>query len=122
MSEVVDENQLSATPETQAPQEEAKKPEVPEPKLFTTSGTPQHPELRTFLEEKLKHPYNKYCIDCKKNLSTHAVVWLGLFVCKTCAEAHRVTFGGNQYSYVKDVFGEMWDDYQLRSICFGGNL
>jgi hypothetical protein len=34
---------------------------------------------------------------------------------------HRITFGGNQYSYVKDVYGEQWDDYQLRSVCLGGN-
>lgn len=32
-----------------------------------------------------------------------------------------MTFGGNQYSYVKDVHNEQWDDYQLRSVCFGGN-
>ena len=34
---------------------------------------------------------------------------------------HRITFGGNQYSYVKNVFEEHWDDYQLRSVAFGGN-
>jgi hypothetical protein len=34
---------------------------------------------------------------------------------------HRITFGGNQYSYVKDVYNEHWDDYQLRSVCIGGN-
>ena len=78
--------------------------------------------MKTFLEDKLRHPYNKYCIDCKKNLSTHAILWLGLFVCKTCAEMHRVSFGGNQFSLVKDIHNEQWDDYQLRSICFGGNL
>ena len=48
-------------------------------------------------------------------------MWLGVFVCKDCAETHLSTFGGNQFSYVKDVYNEQWDDYQLRSICFGGN-
>lgn len=44
-----------------------------------------------------------------------------MFVCKDCADLHKETFGGNQYSYIKDVHNEQWDDYQLRSICFGGN-
>lgn len=46
---------------------------------------------------------------------------MGIFLCNDCANVHRITFGGNQYSYVKDVFGEQWDDYQLRSVCLGGN-
>jgi hypothetical protein len=29
--------------------------------------------------------------------------------------------GGNQFCYVKNIFGELWDDYQLRSIALGGN-
>lgn len=29
--------------------------------------------------------------------------------------------GGNQHLYIKDIFGEQWDDYQLRSIGLGGN-
>jgi len=69
----------------------------------------------------LSNPYNKYCIDCKKNQTTHALIWLGAFVCKDCAECHRDFFGGNSFSYVKDVYGELWDDYQLRSVSFGGN-
>jgi len=67
------------------------------------------------------NPYNKYCLDCRKNQTTHFLTWLGIFVCGECAEEHRVTFGGNQYTYVKDVLNEHWDDYQLRAIAFGGN-
>jgi hypothetical protein len=89
--------------------------------VFKTSGHPQHEDLKKFLQEKLANPYNKYCLDCKKNLTTHCIVWLGVFVCKDCADLHKGTFGGNQYSYIKDVNNEQWDDYQLRSICFGGN-
>jgi len=63
--------------------------------MFKSSKFPQQPELKAFLQEKLANPYNKYCIDCKKNQTTHAIVWLGVFVCKDCAELHRVTFGGN---------------------------
>lgn len=66
-------------------------------------------------------PHNKYCIDCKKNLSTHCVVWLGSFVCKDCAAMHRMQLGGQSFTYIKDVFKEHWDDYQLRSVCIGGN-
>lgn len=67
------------------------------------------------------NPYNKYCIDCKKNQTSHCIVWLGVFVCEQCAALHKTTFGGNQYSYIKDVYNEHWDDYQLRSVCLGGN-
>lgn len=59
----------------------------------------------------MSNPYNKYCIDCKKNQTTHAILWLGIFVCKNCADEHRANFGGNQKCYIKDVFGELWDDY-----------
>ena len=96
-------------------------PPKPEVVFFTSSSIAQPPALAEFLKEKLSNPYNKYCLDCKKNQTTHAIVWLGVFVCKDCADLHRVTFGGNQYSYIKDVYGEQWDDYQLRSVCFGGN-
>lgn len=72
--------------------------------------------MKKYLEEKLANPYNKYCIDCKKNKTTHAIIWLGAFVCEECANMHKDLFGGNQYSYVKNVYKENWDDYQLRSL------
>mmetsp|Transcript_8612 Transcript_8612/g.13345 ORF Transcript_8612/g.13345 Transcript_8612/m.13345 type:complete len:93 (-) Transcript_8612:688-966(-) len=53
--------------------------------FFTSSHIAQPAGLKEFFEEKLAHPYNKYCIDCKKNQTTHAVVWLGAFVCEECA-------------------------------------
>ena len=81
----------------------------------------QPKELKEFFEEKLSNPYNKYCIDCKKNQTTHALLWLGAFVCGSCANQHKELQGGNFNVYVKDVYGELWDDYQLRSICIGGN-
>jgi hypothetical protein len=89
--------------------------------MFKTSQYPQSPELKEYLTQKLANPYNKYCIDCKKNMTSHALIWLGVFVCKDCAQTHQGTFGGNCNSYVKDVFNEQWDDYQLRSVAFGGN-
>jgi len=64
------------------------------------------------------NPYNKYCIDCKKNLTTHALIWLGIFVCEHCAFEHVDLLPHNSFSkvYPKKVMGEMWDDYQLKSI------
>lgn len=69
----------------------------------------------------MSDPFNKFCIDCKKNQTSHAILWLGSFVCKDCADEHRALFGGNNSCYIKDVFGELWDDYQLKSVALGGN-
>lgn len=51
---------LAKMPDLQAPKEE------PKVNYFKTSGTPQPPELKAYLSEKLSNPYNKYCVDCKK--------------------------------------------------------
>lgn len=73
------------------------------------------------MEDLLKIPFNTYCVDCKENRTTHAIVWLGAFVCKKCADDLLKTVGGNHQVYVKDIFGEHWDDYQLNSMTKGGN-
>ena len=78
--------------------------------FFKSSNILQAVEVTNFFKEQLGNPYNKYCIDCKKNLTTHAVVLLGAYVCKDCAELHRSNFG-NSTSYVKDIYNEHWDDY-----------
>ena len=113
---------------TVAPVEEAKVEEKPEevekdegPPLFKSSQFPQPKELEAYLKEKLANPYNKYCLDCKEKTTTHCLLWLGAYVCKDCAEVHKQTFGGQSQVYVKDVFNEHWDDFQLRSVAFGGN-
>ena len=49
------------------------------------------------------------------------IVWLGAYVCGHCAEEISKSQGGNQYCYIKDIFGEQWDDYQLLSLAYGGN-
>ena len=92
-----------------------------EKSFFKSSTIEQPAELKKFLEEKLSTPYNKYCIDCKNKPTTHCIVWLGSYVCEDCAQVHLGAFGGNQYSYIMDVYNEQWDDYQLRSVCLGGN-
>jgi hypothetical protein len=69
-----------------------------------------------------ENPFNKYCIDCKKNRTTHFLLWLGTFVCESCSINHLNLPNGRQSkSYVKNVFKEQWDDYQLRAIETGGN-
>jgi recombinational DNA repair protein (RecF pathway) len=69
-----------------------------------------------------KNAYNKYCIDCKKEQTTHVAIYLGTFICANCAELHK------QFSQqkklrcqIKAIAGEQWDDYQLKSIQVGGN-
>lgn len=47
-------------------------------------------------------------------------MFYGVYVCKSCADTHKEHFGNHQV-YVKDVYGEQWDDYQLRSLVIGGN-
>lgn len=78
----------------------------PEVELFKTSGLPQDSKLKEFLQEKMTYKYNKYCIDCKRNQTTHFLVWNGSFVCATCAQEHVKVFGGNSNVYVKDVYNE----------------
>ena len=65
-----------------------------EDNYFKASDFAQPPELQEFLKSKLQNPFNKYCLDCKKNLTTHALIWLGTFVCAGCAKIHRQNFGG----------------------------
>ena len=71
----------------------------------------------------MSNKFNKYCIDCQNNKTTHALIWHGIFVCKECAEKHLIELPKSSMStcYVKDVFGELWDDYQLKSVQLGGN-
>lgn len=67
-------------------------------------------------------PFNKYCIDCKRNKTTHALVWLGIFVCESCSVKHLNLPNASQSRiFVKNALKEHWDDYQLRSIQLGGN-
>lgn len=81
----------------------------------------QHLDLKIYLDMKISEPYNHFCINCKRRKSTHFLLWLGAFVCGNCAEGVKQTCGGNKYCYVKDVFGDQWDDYQLRAVAHGGN-
>ena len=48
------------------------------------------------------------------------MIYYGVFVCTTCAKNHIANFRQSE-NYVKDIYNEHWDDYQLRSIQIGGN-
>ena len=56
-------------------------------------------------------PFNMFCIDCKENRTTHAIIWLGAFVCKNCSADLLKAVGGNQHCYIKDMYNEHWDDF-----------
>ena len=91
---------------------------------FKSSALPQPEELRTYLQGILTgDPYNKFCVDCHHNLSTHACLAYGIFICGACAYIHQIAFGGKSRSQIKDVFAEQWDDAQLEAIApgIGGN-
>lgn len=77
-----------------------------EVKSFVTSSMAQSPELKVYLEEVISNPFNNFCIDCKQNKTTHAIVWLGAYVCGDCCAAIITAQGGNQHCYIKDIFGE----------------
>ena len=86
--------------------------------FFLTSEIKQPEELTEFLKNEMTGtPFNKYCIDCKKNQTSHFLVWLGTFVCQGCAIMHlNLPHGCQSKSYVKEVYKDHWDDYQLKSL------
>ena len=92
--------------------------------FFKTSELPKPQAISDFLKKlHTKNAFNKYCIDCKKNATTHALIWLGTFVCETCAKMHldHLPNGCQSKTYVKKIADEHWDDYHLRSVQLGGN-
>ena len=88
---------------------------------FKSSGVDQHVDLRLYLDMKICEPYNHFCINCKRRKSSHFLLWIGAFVCEHCAHAVQINCGGNMNCYVKNVFRDQWDDYQLRAVAYGGN-
>ena len=76
-----------------------------------------HATLKTILDSD---PFNVYCIDCKKNVADHASITYGVFICGDCAKGHLVHLG-MEYSYIKSLYKEVWDQYQLNFMQLGGN-
>jgi hypothetical protein len=81
--------------------------------------------VTTYLKNLIERDtYNKYCVDCQENKSTHASVSYGLFLCETCAKGHLQMVNGSRFqALVKPIFGEWWDDYSLEAVSsgLGGN-
>lgn len=117
----MDHGDVDKTAEDQIPMNDEPEEIIPDIKSFKTSTMEQNPELKEYLEQLLKDPFNTFCIDCKQNKTSHAIVWLGAFVCADCAKALVKAQGGMQHCYVKEIFKEQWDDYQLKSLAHGGN-
>jgi ADP-ribosylation factor GTPase-activating protein 1 len=64
--------------------------------------------------------YNKFCIDCNRNESTYANITYGTFICGDCAQVHIKNIGTDKH-YIKPIFGDAWDNYQLKIVQMGGN-
>ena len=109
----------SASEQTEVVEKSA--PEEPQPTFHTTSQEDQPKALAEYLKKQLEVPFNRYCVDCKKKKSTHALLWVGIYVCAECADVHKANLGGNKEVYAKAIAKEQWDDYQLRSLAYGGN-
>ena len=77
----------------QTPEEEKKEEIVVEKEpvvFFKYPQFQQSEELYEFLKKIITWtPRNSLCIDCRQNNSTHCLIWLGAFVCKTCAIKHQ---------------------------------
>lgn len=77
--------------------------------------------MRKLLEDLLlKDTYNKFCVDCNLKESTHANITYGTFICETCYFLHVGQIGMYK-SYVKSIYNDLWDEYQLKTVTFGGN-
>jgi len=93
------------------------------PPTLKSSTIPQPEAVKEYLMGLINaDEYNKFCVDCLHTASTHANINFGTFICENCAHTHRQTFGMSK-SYVKTLFTEQWDDYQLSSMSIeiGGN-
>ena len=63
---------------------------------------------------------NMFCIDCKSNLADYASLTFGIYICSECANTH-VNFLGMSRSFVKSLFKEPWDEYEIKFMENGGN-
>lgn len=91
------------------------------PSKPTMMGDPQTPEISAFLKRQIQDDrYNAFCIDCQRNRSSHCNISFGTFLCSDCANVHRENFAFHE-SYIKQVFAESWDTYQIRIVEVGGN-
>lgn len=80
-----------------------------------------HPAFFKLLED----PENKKCFDCGTiyNLGKCPALWAsvnnGVFVCMNCASIHRGF--GVDYSYMRSITIDSWNDSQIALLESGGN-
>ena len=87
----------------------------------TMTGDPQTPETSAFLKSQIQDDrYNAFCIDCQRNRSSHCNISFGTFLCSDCAMMHKRTFAAHE-CYIKQIFSESWDTFQVRIVEVGGN-
>jgi len=67
-------------------------------------------------------PFNKYCVDCKRNKTSHGLAWLGALVCLDCGGAVVVAAGDDaENSPLTDVVNGPISDEQVAYFEAGGN-
>ena len=72
-------------------------------KILKTSSLPISKEILEYLTKLVESdPYNKFCIDCFINKSTHAIITYGIFICKNCAAIHHSHFSQSEH-YIKNI-------------------
>ena len=93
-------------------------PPLPDPSM---RGDVQGANVSGYLRRRInEEQFDAFCVDCQDNRSTHCVVTFGTFVCARCAEAHEQSFSPYQ-SYVKALFDDAWDNFQINCVQAGGN-
>ena len=81
---------------------------------------PQPEAMTKYLKSLLEDPFNKFCVDCTERESTYANITYGTFICLNCANLHLVDPLGMDKSYVKSIFEDLWDSYQINVVTIGG--
>ena len=97
-------------------------PWEPNPKIKEAPpADPQGPDVTNFLKKQVQEDqFNAFCIDCQRNKSSHCNVTFGTFICGECAQKHAQIYPMFS-SYIKPLFQESWDGFQLRMVAIGGN-
>ena len=97
----------------------AEDPPVPEEERM--NGDIQGTEVANYLRKRInEEQFDAFCIDCQNNRSSHCNVTFGTFICGECAEKHTQSYSQFQ-SYIKPLFSDAWDNFQIACVQFGGN-
>lgn len=71
------------------------------------------------IESLLKIPDNEACFDCGTPQPKWASVNNSVFVCLNCAGIHREL--GVNYTFIRSLTLDNWDDNQIKMLSIGGN-